>query len=87
MNSMRLIQPGTKVVLSDDDPGCPVIGTIDSAEIFADGSVTYCVSWWEGSSRDRGYFNQMQFEPMNPQLVAVAFYTADPPAPPAQEPL
>jgi hypothetical protein len=56
-NSLEVYKIGSKVKLTDD-----VYGTIVSATICADNSVSYKCGWWNGRSYTTEYFSPNEIE-------------------------
>lgn len=56
-NSIEVYKIGSKVKLTDD-----VYGTIVSATIGADNSVSYKCGWWNGRSYTTEYFSPNEIE-------------------------
>ena len=56
-NSLELYKIGSKVKLTDD-----VYGTIVSATISADNSISYKCGWWNGRSYSTEYFSPNELE-------------------------
>jgi uncharacterized protein YodC (DUF2158 family) len=56
-NSLELYKIGSKVKLTDD-----VYGTIVSATISADNSISYKCGWWNGRSYSTEHFTPNELE-------------------------
>ena len=67
-NSLELYKIGSKVKLTDD-----VYGTIVSATISADNSISYKCGWWNGRSYATEYFSPNELEVTVVEKVKIGF--------------
>jgi uncharacterized protein YodC (DUF2158 family) len=67
-NSLELYKIGSKVKLTDD-----VYGTIVSATISSDNSISYKCGWWNGRSYATEYFSPNELEVTVVEKVKIGF--------------
>lgn len=57
---IKILKPGNKVVLHEDELGKKIIGTISSVTICSDLSIYYYVQWWNDNTLIRQSFSPTQ---------------------------
>ena len=71
---MKVIRPGTEVILRHGPPGEEsetIRGTVTLFEVYTDRTVSYRIHWWDGRRHESAYFTAGTFEPVDPTYLTI----------------